>query len=126
MSSDATVGRIAFGPHRETSSARHDGHSALRSIDGEIVTFDPHPATALLLELVDADGVCCGLYWAGRENRIVKGPRGVEVTFDVEKARRIPLSMRDVAEQLAEAMNQYTDRTVHDLGRTWHVVESAR
>jgi hypothetical protein len=69
--------------------------------------------------------VCCGLYWAGRENRIVKGPRGVEVTFDVEKARRIPLSMRDVAEQLAEAMNEYTDRTVDTFMRTWRAVEYA-
>jgi hypothetical protein len=123
MSSDATVGRIAFGPHREESSARREGHSALRAIDGEIVTFDPHPASALLLELIDADGVCCGLYWAGRANRIVKGPRGVEVTFDVAKARRIPLSMRDVAEQLAEALNEYTERTVQTLGRTWRAVE---
>jgi hypothetical protein len=34
--------------------------------------------------------------------------------------------MRDVAEQLAEAMNEYADRSVFgDLKREWRVVEYA-
>jgi hypothetical protein len=130
--SQLTVGSITFGPHRLNSAdrgpdwpERHEGHSALKVVDGEIVTYDPHPAATLLLELIDADGVCLGLYWAGRSNRIEKGPRGIEVTYSLAKARRIPISMRDVAEQLAEALNEYTSIPSLMLGRTWRAVEYA-
>ena len=134
MSTDATVGRITFGPHRENSAARgpdwperREGHTALRP-DGEggLEIFDPHPAPefCLLLELFAGDGGNSHrLYWAGRSNRIEAGPRGIEATYDPHKARRIPLAMRDVAEALAEALNRIPVPNSDGVVNVWRAVE---
>lgn len=60
----------------------------------------------VLLELFDPVGNSRGLYWAGKRNHLAYHPLGLEVTFDVLKARKIPMDMKDVAEQLATAANK--------------------
>lgn len=77
----------------------------------------------LLLELFEYNGNSTGLYWAGRGNQIRRNHLGVEVTFDVYKARQIPTEHRDLAEALAEALNDGSTRQPETLMRTWRVAE---
>ena len=102
------VGRIDLGAHRDYKPTPAD---------------EPTGHFCLLLELFSHTGASAGLYWAGRSNQIGRDPRGIEVTYDVFKARQIPLGMKDVAEQLAEALNEYSSIPVEMLGRKWRAVE---
>lgn len=59
-----------------------------------------------LIELFAVDGTSRGIYWAGRSNRIAASVRGVEVTREAFKARRIPLDCKDLADDIADALNK--------------------
>lgn len=122
------VGRIAFGPPPGPSvtSADLGAHR-----DYQYQTAEPFGDVerrpqrfVILLELFAGEGGnSLKLYWAGRSNRIEAGPRGVEVTYDVHKARQIPVGMRDVAEQLAEALNRIPVPSPEGVVNVWRAVE---
>lgn len=59
-----------------------------------------------LLECFSRVGQSRRLYWSGKKNQIGFDDRGLEATFDVDKARRIPADMGDVARALADAANK--------------------
>ena len=110
------------------TAERREGHSALVMKDGVLHVVDPHPPTqesVILLELFEpgVNARSANIYWAGRGNQITRNHLGVEVTFNVHKARRIPTEHRDLAEALAEALNDGPERTPDTLFRVWRAVE---
>jgi len=78
-------------------------------------------SVVLLLELFETgmQAHSTGIYWAGKTNQIICNHDGVPVTYDVYKARQIPLEFRDLAEALAKAMND----NMPTLKRVWRAVE---
>lgn len=110
------------------TTERREGHSALVMKGGVLHTIDLHPPElecVILLELFEP-GIAArsaNIYWAGRGNQITRNHLGVEVTFDVHKARKIPTEHRDLAEALAEALNDGSERTPDTLFRVWRAVE---
>lgn len=74
----------------------------------------------LLLELFETgiQARSTGIYWAGKGNQIICNHDGFPVTYNVFKARKIPLEHRDIAEALADALNRDPA-----TGRAWRAVE---
>ncbi len=94
------------------------------------VTMIEFPMTpmrsVLLLELFDTgwSSRSTGIYWAGKTNQIVANHDGVPITYDVFKARQIALEYRDLAESLAEALNNAAGpQATNGTGRYWRAVE---
>lgn len=81
--------------------------------------------SVLLLELFETGmgARSTGIYWAGKSNQIICNHDGVPVTYDIYKARQIPLEFRDIAEALAQALNDSSERTPETLMRVWRAVE---
>ena len=62
------------GTPQPDSPERKEGHSALRAVDGKLVTFDPHPATTpplpSLQTLSEAERIARDMYDADRFKRL--------------------------------------------------------
>lgn len=72
---------------------------------------------ALLIECFTEDGESRGLYWNGQTNQVRIGERGLEVTRAAGYARRIPVRLRDIADELADTINKAIRPTSTDVWR---------
>jgi hypothetical protein len=123
------MGRIALGPQKDyrLSSDEHPDvvkPSVTVAYDGieQVPLHMPVSRTGfwLLIECFSF-GNSRGMYWAGKGNRIERRAQGIEITFNVHEARKIPLDMRDVAQGLADAMNALNRREGNQ--DEWRVIE---